>query len=74
MSQSESRPFAPSPGIKIAGNPLHEAKLSGEKGERDCQLAMQVLQVARDMRVGKDVTAEALKDYAEVLWQWVVSE
>jgi hypothetical protein len=75
MSQPVSRAFDPSPGIKFSSNPIYEAKATGEKGERDCQLAMQVLQVARDMNPpvhgGERVTAVALTEYAETLWKWV---
>ena len=54
-------------------NPDHVNKLASEKGERDCDLAVRILEIA-SRRAPADVDAAALSAYAETLWQWVTTD
>lgn len=53
-------------------NPEYAQKLKGEKDERDCRLALDVLKVAVDASPGK--TAGEIAQTAETFWQWVIND
>lgn len=59
-------------GATFTPNPDHAKKLKGEKDERDCQLAKEILALAVQASSGK--TADEVTATAETFWQWVISD